>query len=129
MIRIDSVQLAVVVAVALAALTMLTQWRALRRMRQAVQRDLARIFEQVDLLRLDAQQMPATQAGPALNAPSVALADVPTLDAGIGYAAALELAARGADEREITGRCGLTSAEARILVAMRGLSGRARELH
>jgi hypothetical protein len=131
MIRIDPVQLAVAGVAVLTALTLLTQWRALRRMRLAVQRDLARIFEQVDLLRLDTQQMPATQAAPALAIPTIALADVPTLDAGIGYAAALELAARGADEREITSRCGLSSAEARILVAMRGMSGtgRARELH
>lgn len=127
MIRIDFVQPAVAGAMALAALTLLTQWRALRRMRQAVQRDLARIFEQVDLLRLDAQQSSLASSVPA--APPVSLASVPTLDAGVGYAAALELAARGADEREITGRCGLTTAEARILVAMRGMSGRARELH
>ena len=127
MIRIDFVQLAVAGAVVLAVVTLLTQWRALRRMRQSVQRDLARIFEQVDLLRLDAQQAALSPSVPG-TAP-VALANVPTLDAGVGYAAALELAARGADEREITGRCGLTSAEARILVAMRGMGGRNRELH
>lgn len=127
MIRIDVVQAAELGAVFLAAVTLLTQWRALQRMRQAVQRDLARIFEQVDLLRLDAQQAPAV-ATPAMPQ-TVALTDIPTLDTGVGYAAALELAARGADEQEITVRCGLSRAEARILVAMRGLRGRARDLH
>jgi hypothetical protein len=127
MIRIDVVQAAQLGAVFLAVVTLLTQWRALQRMRQAVQRDLARIFEQVDLLRLDAQQAPAA-AAPAVPQ-TVALADIPTLDSGVGYAAALELAARGADEQEITVRCGLSRAEARILVAMRGLRGRARDLH
>jgi hypothetical protein len=127
MIRIDVVQAAELGAVFLVVVTLLTQWRALQRMRQAVQRDLARIFEQVDLLRLDAQQAPAVTT-PAMPQ-TVALDDIPTLDTGGGYAAALELASRGADEQEITVRCGLSRAEARILVAMRGLRGRARDLH
>lgn len=129
MIRIDVAQAAVVAAAVLTAVTLLTQWRALKRMRLAVQRDLARIFEQVDLLRLDAQQATPVAAAPAMAVQPMPLHDIPTLDAGLGYAAALELASRGADEQEITSRCGLSGAEARILVAMRGLRGRARELH
>jgi hypothetical protein len=47
-----------------------------------------------------------------------------TLSNGEAYAAALELAARGADHSELTARCGLGRDEARILVAMQGASCR-----
>jgi hypothetical protein len=121
LIRIDYPQAALLGAALITILALLSQWRILRRMRQAMQRDLARIFEQVDLLRLDSQQSMDLEAAPA-----PAFAAAPPADAGLSYAAALELASRGADENEITARCGLSGAEARILVAMRGMQGRAR---
>ncbi len=124
MIRIDYTQAALCAAALMASIALLSQWRAFRRMREVVQRDLARIFEQVDLLRLDNQQELAMERPPATP-----LARLQVVDASLGYAAALELAACGADEAEITARCGLSAPEARILVAMRSLQGRARELH
>ena len=126
MIRIDTTQLALCAAISIAALALLSQWRATVRMRKVVQRDLARIFEQVDLLRLDGQREPDIASIPTIGAaamPAAAPVAAP-VDTGMGYAAALELAARGADEPEIATRCGLSSPEARILVAMRGLQGR-----
>ena len=124
MIRIDYTQAALCAAALIASIALLSQWRAFRRMREVVQRDLARIFEQVDLLRLDNQQ--------ELVADRTAIAQPVRLaaaDASLGYAAALELASCGANEAEIMARCGLSAPEARILVAMRGMQGRVRELH
>jgi hypothetical protein len=124
MIRIDYTQAALCAAALIAAIALLSQWRAFRRMREVVQRDLERIFEQVDLLRLDNQQELITD-----RAPTSQPVRPPAVDASLGYAAALELASAGASEAEIMTRCGLSAPEARILVAMRGMQGRARELH
>jgi hypothetical protein len=128
MIRIDFNQVALLAVVVISSVALLSQWRAFRRMRMVMQRDLARIFEQVDLMRFDAQQEPAMESLPTLL-PTLAAAPGVMADASLGYAAALELAAHGADEAEITARCGLSAAEARILVAMRGLRGKSRNLH
>ena len=123
MIRIDYTQVALCAVILIGSVALLSQWRASRRMREVVQRDLARIFEQVDLLRLDNQQELVMDTAPLDPSPRT------PADTSLGYAAALELAARGADEAEITTRCGLSAPEARILVAMRGLQGKARSLH
>ena len=125
MIRIDFNHAALLAAVIITTVSLLSQWRSFRRMRQLLQRDLERIFEQVDLMRFDAQQEPATEAVPSAGPAARAAVE----DTSLGYAAALELAARGADEAEITARCGLSAPEARILVAMRGLKGNDRNLH
>lgn len=125
MIRIDLNQAVLLAAVLVTAVSLLSQWRWSRRTRQLLQRDLERIFEQVDLMRFDVQQQPATE-GVVFAAPATR----PTAPGpNPGYATALELAADGASEKEITARCGLSAAEARILVAMRGLRGRGRTLN
>ena len=88
---------------------------SLTRQRNVVKADLARIFEQLDLLRFDAQQ-----------ADTAALSPVPSTSAvnadpkgGIGdYYAAAQLAARGSTAAEIAERCGIVSGEARVLVAL-----------
>lgn len=127
MIRIDTTQLALCAAIVIAALALLSQWRAVARMRSSLQRDLARIFEEVDQLRLDGQREPELDQRriptiPAAEMPAPAPAPLaPAAATGVGYAAALELAAQGADQAEIAARCGLSAPEARILVAMRGL--------
>ena len=109
MIRIDFNQAALLAAVLIISIALLSQWRAVRRMSRVMQRDLERIFEQVDLLRLDSQQDLAIESVPTPAQP----ARVPVADSALGYAAALELAAQGADEAEITTRCGLSAPEAR----------------
>jgi hypothetical protein len=105
------------------------QWRAQRRLQSVMRLELSRIFEQIDLLRLDALHSPsAADAAPvATSRPVTSTAPrqhALTLSNGEAYAAALELAARGADHSELTARCGLGRDEARILVAMQGANRR-----
>ena len=116
-----------VTAVLLALLLFCGAWRRERRRLSA---DLARIFEQLDLLRFDSQQVDANlDANPDQPAPvaraTVApqrLGAVPRLAAGNAdagdYHAASRLAARGSSAAEIAERCGLASGEARVLVAL-----------
>jgi hypothetical protein len=97
------------------------QWRAQRRLRSVLQHELARIFEQIDLLRFDAQR----PAPPRAASAQVADRQRPVaLSHGEAYAAAAELAARGADLQELSARCGLGREEARILIAMQGAGPR-----
>ena len=120
MIHFYLIQTGMLAALAVISIALLTQSRALARLRRGMQRDLALIFEQVDVLRLDTKQEPNRKSIP------VALPVRIPADKSLGYAAALQLAAHGADEVEITQRCGLSAAEARILVAMRSMQSEAR---
>ena len=105
---------------------------ALRRGHRSHRDELARIFEQLDLLRFDAQQAAANVAAardaPAHAAPGAAadnallaalVAREPQLVGGAGdYYAAAQLAARGSSAAEIANRCGIVNGEARVLVAL-----------
>lgn len=97
-------------------------WSSLRRLRARVTRDLDRIFEAVDLVRLEQQQIAAALASGAGAPPRAAAARSPAARpaAREDYESALELAAAGVNPDEIVERCGLRASEARILVAMRG---------
>jgi hypothetical protein len=91
-------------------------WQQSRSRRQ-LQRDLARIFEQLDLLGMGASEpehATATRQAPTVHAFG-GTDDGDTID---------ELVERGASARELAARCGIPPAEARILVAMRGAPGR-----
>ena len=101
----------------------------LRRGHRAHRAELARIFEQLDLLRFDAQQAATAAAAPspAANGDAVAgrewsaaaLAREHQLPSGAGdYYAAAQLAARGSSAAEIANRCGIVNGEARVLVAL-----------
>jgi len=126
MIHIDFNRAAVLAVVLITAVSLLSQWRAFRRMRQLMQRDLDRIFEQVDLLRFDSWREPVpAQAAPVESRATATVAP----EAGLGYAAAVEMAAHGADEAQISARCGLSAPEAHILVAMRRLQGKSGNRH
>jgi hypothetical protein len=120
MTRFYLIQTGMLAALFVISIALLTQSRALSRLRRGMQRDLALIFEQVDVLRLDTQQESVSKTVP------VALPVKIPVDRSLGYAAAQQLAAHGADEAEITQRCGLSAAEARILVAMRSMQPEAR---
>lgn len=98
-------------------------WQQSRSRRQ-LQRDLARIFEQLDLLALGAPS-PA-----AASVPATALADAGARAASVRGSKSrddsdtiAELIAGGASERELAARCGIAPAEARIMIAMRGRAG------
>ena len=101
-----------------------------RRTRRRVLDTLERVFEQLDLLRLDAQPLPAVHVPgapasaaqapapmrealavpvPRVVAPPAELAD---------YQAAARLAAHGAPLAEIAERCGVVAGEARVLQAL-----------
>lgn len=136
MFNMDVVQPVLATAMLVMFGALLTQWRSVSRLRAILQRDLARIFEQIDLLRFDNQHLPAGAQAGTITPPVPTLVPVavpPSRAAatlhGEDYAAALELAARGADQREIVTRCGLNPAEARILVAMHGGAARRNTTH
>lgn len=115
------------------ALTLALLGRALRRTRALIRADLARIFEQLDLLRFDTQQAavaaPATAPATATATATAVPCEPPVLfragprDAdsrgGVGdYYAAAQLAAHGSTAAEIAARCGIVGGEARVLVAL-----------
>ena len=109
---------------------------SLRRGHRSHRAELARIFEQLDLLRLDAQQAGDTdgiarerglgvRTGASADRGSDAalmeavIAREPHLVGGVGdYYAAEQLAARGSSAAEIANRCGIVNGEARVLVAL-----------
>jgi hypothetical protein len=110
------------------ALALCVLGHSLRRGHRAHRAELARIFEQLDLLRLDAQQAGAVDGNAherRLDASSDAalmesvIAREPHLVGGVGdYYAAAQLAARGGSAAEIANRCGIVNGEARVLVAL-----------
>ena len=130
-LRIDWVAVnTALVIIALAAVTVLLQAQ-LRRLRRQSSCDLQRVFELLDLMRLDTQEQMA--AAPTINPPAethYALAPAappperprPAAVRGIAedvdYRAAARLAERGTSMREIAERCGLASGEARVLIAL-----------
>ena len=118
------------VIVALGVVTLLLQAQ-LRRLRRQSNRDLQRVFELLDLMRLDAQEQLAQ--APTINPPMSTTINAPyALTAAstkplrrdlrssdeVDYRAAARLAERGSSLREIAERCGLVSGEARVLVAL-----------
>jgi hypothetical protein len=108
----------------------------LRRGQRAHSTELARVFEQLDLLRFDSQQARAENATvreadagkrsgvdtePDSDSALMAavIAREPQLVGGAGdYYAAAQLAARGSSAAEIAHRCGIVNGEARVLVAL-----------
>jgi hypothetical protein len=120
-------QLALPASLLLLAASLLLLTLALARQRRQHGGDLARIFEQLDLLRFDAQQAAAAPASvvpfapPARSTAASAVAAPAGAAAAYGasdYYAAAQLAARGSSAVEIAGRCGIVNGEARVLVAL-----------
>jgi alpha-ketoglutarate-dependent taurine dioxygenase len=130
--HIDVTQSALAAGLVVLGLALLLQLRAAHKLRMLLTRDLARIFEQLDLVRFESQQLAEQGASAAshavtrvIPAPSRPLRErAPASLPGEDYAAALQLAASGADQREIVARCGVSASEARILVAMHGKAPR-----
>jgi Protein of unknown function (DUF2802) len=112
--------------------------RLLVRERRVSRADLARIFEQLDLLRFDAQQAGAASAPGALSRNPSLPAEPPVLTRALqapagtsstisDYYTAAQLAARGASTAEIAERCGIVTGEARVLVALQQARARRSE--
>ncbi len=130
-LRIDWVAVnTALVIIALAMVTVLLQAQ-LRRLRRQSSCDLQRVFELLDLMRLDSQEQLAM--APTVNSPAeahyaIASAAPPPerpspavvrgINEDVDYRAAARLAERGTSMREIAERCGLASGEARVLIAL-----------
>jgi len=109
----------------LLALCILVLSFTLRRGHRSHRAELARLFEQLDLLRFDAQQaatadaaVPAAARAPGVAGASVAPAAPDLVGSAGDYYAAAQLAARGSSAAEIANRCGIVNGEARVLVAL-----------
>jgi hypothetical protein len=94
----------------------------LRRGHRTHRAELARIFEQLDLLRFDAQQSAmaevAVPGAPGTSAVTGVQAALELVGSAGDYYAAAQLAARGSSAAEIANRCGIVNGEARVLVAL-----------
>jgi hypothetical protein len=147
----DWTQLALASSVMTLGVVVALEVRAFARLRQEVTRDLARIFEQLDLVRFETQQVREAPVRPA-SAPVAALRSVergtpraplertvqrapgergilapaPELAATSrdSYSDAARMAADGAQAHEIAMKCGLAAGEARILVGLQAARSR-----
>ena len=114
-------KLALPASLGLLAASMLLLARALAGQRRALHGELARIFEQLDLLRFDVQQSDAavaTEGAVPAPAPALRPAGAASDHGASDYYAAAQLAARGSSAAEIADRCGIVNGEARVLVAL-----------
>jgi len=135
----DWTHVALAGAVLVLGLVIALEVRSLTRLRHDVTRDFARIFEQLDLVRFETQQLresqlprPAVAAAIPLRAVERAAQRAPG-ERGIlqgapavrdSYSDAARMAAEGAEAREIAEKCGLAGGEARILVGLQAARAR-----
>jgi Protein of unknown function (DUF2802) len=147
----DWTQFALASSVMTLGLVVALEVRAFTRLRHEVTRDLARIFEQLDLVRFETQQLrelpvrPASASVAALRpverstprAPLERAAQRAPGERGIlspapelapqardSYSDAARMAADGAQAHEIAMKCGLATGEARILVGLQAARSR-----
>jgi hypothetical protein len=145
----DWTQLALASSVAMLGIVVALEIRAFTRLRHEVARDLARIFEQLDLVRFETQQLRELQpraaavpvatlrTGSAPRAPIERPAPRAPGERGIlaaapdlapqsrdSYSEAARMAADGAQAPEIAAKCGLAAGEARILVGLQAARSR-----
>jgi hypothetical protein len=131
----DLSESALAAAVLALGLVMLLELRSLGRLRNTVARDLSRVFEQLDLLRFDSQQLievqtaPASTSSPSPTPPQSAAAvrarPAPiATDNAADLARISRLAAEGVAVKEIADRCSLPAGEARLLLALQSAQAR-----
>ncbi|MGB8692226.1 MAG: DUF2802 domain-containing protein [Steroidobacteraceae bacterium] len=116
-LRFDWAAINTALVLAMLAATTLLLYAQLRGLRVRTARGLERIFEQLDLLRLDAMERasaPSPRVARSEQRAAIATDGVATAD----YRAATRLAERGTSIQEISERCGLVSGEARVLLAL-----------
>lgn len=130
-LRIDWPLLLSAVAVGITLLGGCTLGWQIRRTRLRVMGNLERVFEQLDLLRLESlpepdarqfappQPLPPQAPPPRTAVRSAAANRAPQPPAELtDYQAAARLAARGVPLAEIADRCGVVAGEARVLLAL-----------
>ena len=111
-------QSALAVAIVILGVVIMLELRSIRSMKRTLDTHLARVFEQLDLLRLD--HSPHEQRGvdpQTVPVPVEAASPVPP-SGGNPYAAAAVLASSGMSAQEIARRCGLAAGEARLLASL-----------
>jgi Protein of unknown function (DUF2802) len=113
-------QSALAAAIVVLGLVIMLELRSIKLMKRAMDTHLGRVFEQLDLLRLDQQPAPiGASQGEAARAPAAAATSAATpLSGGNPYAAAAALASTGMSAEEIARRCGLAAGEARLLASL-----------
>jgi hypothetical protein len=117
-------QSALAAAVGILGLVILLELRSIKNLRRALDAQLGRVFEQLDLMRFEGQQplrvdsrAPPVQSAEAAAAAGASPSPGPALS-GNAYAAAAALASTGMSSEEIAQRCGLGAGEARLLASM-----------
>jgi len=100
----------------------------LRRTRRRVLGTLERVFEQLDLMRFDAQPVDepvGVRESAGISVSPAARRAMPPAELA-DYQAAARLAAHGAPLSEIAERCGVVAGEARVLLALQQRAANAR---
>jgi hypothetical protein len=114
-------QSALAAAVAILGAVILLELRSIKSLRRALDAQLGRVFEQLDLMRFETQQPVQVDSRAPIGAagaePAAATATSPLLG-GNAYAAAAALASTGMRPEEIAQRCGLAAGEARLLASL-----------
>jgi hypothetical protein len=129
MVSYDWSEAALAAAILALALVLVLELRSTQRLRRLVGQDLARIFEQLDLVRFENQQLLEQRPAEAVRPPPVVPVVTPLPERGRSdYGVAARLAAAGAGAEEISARAGLATGEARVLAALQcARSARARQ--
>ena len=116
-------QSALAAAVLTLGLVILLELRSIARLRRAIDGNLERVFEQLDLLRFESQLLIEAQSKPVARqrpvAPVspgvVARSSTEAAIVATAYQKASQLAGSGAPAEQIAERCGLPAGEARLL--------------
>jgi hypothetical protein len=114
-------QSALAAAVAILGAVILLELRSIKSLRRALDAQLGRVFEQLDLMRFETQQPVQVDSRAPIAAAGVepaAATATSSLLGGNAYAAAAALASTGMRPEEIAQRCGLAAGEARLLASL-----------
>ena len=117
-LRFDWAAINTSLVLAMLGATALLHYVQLRGVRLRTARALERIFEQVDLLRLDAMEHASAAPVPHAPRPEQRAPGAAGSAESADYRAATRLAESGTSVQEIAARCGLVSGEARVLLAL-----------
>jgi len=114
-------QSALAAAIVALGLVIVLELRSIKLLRRSMDSHLDRVFEQLDILRLDRQ--PIEAGGTQDEPPRATLATTtavnpPAAIAGNAYTAAAALASTGMQPEEIAQRCGLAAGEAKLLASL-----------
>jgi len=132
MVTYDWSEAALAAAILALALVLVLELRSTQKLRRLVGQELARVFEQLDLLRFESQQLLEQRGAPPAAPPVLAPArPAPAAPAAAGepadtaYLVAQRLAAAGMPASEISALAGVAVGEARVLAALQDARRRA----